>query len=41
MPRVPTDAKFKLQFGSELPKFNDQDVWPSLSAIQVVFTDAR
>ena len=36
-----TDGKFELQFGPELPKFNGQDIWPSLSPIQVVFTDTR
>ena len=27
------DAEFELQFGPELPKFNSQDIWPSLSTI--------
>ena len=35
------DAEFELQFGPELPQFNGQDIWPSLSTIQVVFTEAR
>ena len=35
------DAEFELHFGPELSQFNGQDIWPSLSTIQVVFTEAR
>ena len=36
-----TDASSELQFwAQELPKFNGQDIWPSPSAIRVVYTDA-
>ena len=39
---LPADAKSELQFwAQELPKFNGQDIWPSPSAIRVVYTDAN
>ena len=36
-----TDAKSELQFWAcKLPKLNGQDIWPSPSAVRVVYTDA-